>query len=66
MLVRGENARVECGVTAGPATLGSVAVGTTPGLVVNGVPPGVYGVRVRALSAAGSGPPSADAAVAVP
>ncbi len=57
---------VEAGLAAGQATLGGFAVGTTPVLVVNGVPPGVYAVRVRALSAAGSGPPSADAAVAVP
>lgn len=57
---------VEAGLAAGQATLGSFAVGTTAGLVVNGVPSGVYTVRVRALSAAGSGPPSRDAAVVVP
>ena len=54
------------GLAAEQATLGSVAVRTTPALMVNGAPPGVYAVRVRALSAAGSGPPSRDAAVAVP
>ena len=48
---------VEAGLAAGQATLGSFAVGLAPGLVVNGVPPGVYAIRVRALSAAGSGPP---------
>ncbi len=57
---------LEAGLDVGLATLGSFAVGATPAMTVAGVPPGVYVVRVRALNAAGSGPPSPDLVLRVP
>ena len=65
--------------TGGPATSYLLEAGSAPGrtdiavaavsgttLVAPGVPPGVYHVRVRAVNAAGQGPPSGSVAISVP
>jgi len=66
-------------VTGGSATSYLLEAGSAPGrtdiavaavtgttLVAPGVPPGVYHVRVRAVNAAGQGPPSGSVAISVP
>lgn len=56
---------VEAGSAPGLSNLASVPViGTS--FVASGVPRGTYYVRVRAVNAAGSGPPTADVTVVVP
>lgn len=57
--------RVEIGTARGVADLGTTP-SAAPGLSAAGVPSGAYYVRVRAVSAAGSGPPGPDALVVVP
>jgi predicted phage tail protein len=57
---------VEAGTAAGLANLGTLQIGATPSLVVPGVPAGTYVLRVRAITSAGSGAPSADVVVVVP
>jgi hypothetical protein len=57
--------RVEAGSAPGLSNLASLVV-ATPSFVTSGVPSGVYYVRVRALSAAGTGPASNEIVVAVP
>ena len=57
---------LEAGTGAGLANLGTLRVGATPSLVVPGVPAGTYVLRVRAITSAGSGVPSADIVVGVP
>ena len=56
---------LEAGTGAGLANLGTLAIGATPSLVVPGVPAGTYVLRVRAVTSAGSGAPSADVVVVV-
>jgi hypothetical protein len=60
--------RLLLGTTPGVANLGEVDVGAATTLTVSlgGVPPGLYFVRVVALSACGVGAPSNEVAVAVP
>ncbi len=57
---------LEAGTAAGLANLGTLAIGATPSLVIPGVPAGTYMLRVRAVTSAGSGAPSADVVVVVP
>ena len=57
---------LEAGTSAGLANLGTLRIGATPSLVVPGVPAGTYVLRVRAITSAGSGAPSADVVVVVP
>ena len=57
---------LEAGTSAGLANLVSFVVGTTPVFDTTNVPPGTYYVRVRAITAAGTGAPTADVAVIVP
>ncbi len=57
---------LEVGTGAGLANLGTLAIGATPSLVIPGVPAGTYVLRVRAITSAGSGAPSADVVVVVP
>ena len=57
---------LEAGTGAGLANLGTLSIGATPSLVVPGVPAGTYVLRVRAITSAGSGAPSADVVVVVP
>lgn len=56
---------VEAGTAPGSSDLGRVSVPSPP-LVVAGVPPGIYFVRVRAENTAGMSPPSAGIRVVVP
>ncbi|MCC7126006.1 MAG: NPCBM/NEW2 domain-containing protein [Acidobacteria bacterium] len=55
---------VEAG--ASPGSLTAVLQTTTQGVAVANVAPGTYYVRVRAINAAGNGPPSAIVTVVVP
>ncbi len=57
---------LEAGTGAGLANLGTLRVGATTSLVVPGVPAGTYVLRVRAITSAGSGAPSADVVAVVP
>ncbi len=57
---------LEAGTSAGLANLGTLRLGATPSLVVPGVPAGTYVLRVRAITSAGSGAPSADVVAVVP
>jgi hypothetical protein len=57
--------RLEIGTGAGRANLGASLLGPDTSLVVDGVPAGTYVVRVRAVSAAGTGPVSNDVVVRV-
>lgn len=57
---------LEAGSDTGLADLVTAPLGPAPGLVVPGVPSGVYVLRVRAVNAAGTGPPSADVVLRVP
>ena len=57
---------LEAGTSADLANLGALQIGATPSLVVPGVPAGTYVLRVRAITSAGSGAPSADLVVVVP
>ena len=57
---------LEAGTAAGLANLGTLSIGATPSLVIPGVPAGTYVLRVRAVTSAGSGAPSADVVVVVP
>jgi len=56
---------LEAGTGTGLANLGTLSIGATPSLVVPGVPAGTYVLRVRAVTTAGSGAPSADVVIAV-
>jgi hypothetical protein len=56
---------LEAGSAPGTANLAVIATGT-PSLTVNGVPPGTYHVRVRAIGVGGQGQRSADIVVVVP
>jgi len=56
---------LEAGSAPGLADIAVAPVAGT-GIVVPGVPAGRYFVRVRAVNAAGSGPPTTDVAVVVP
>ena len=57
---------VEGGTGVGLANIGAVRVGAVTSLAIPGAPPGVYVLRVRALTSAGSGAPSADVVARVP
>lgn len=57
--------RVEAGSAPGLSNLASVVV-ATPAFSAGGVPPGVYYVRVRALTAAGVSPAGNEVIVVVP
>lgn len=57
---------VEAGTASGLANLGALRVGPASSLVLPGVPSGAYAVRVRAVTSAGSGSPSADVMIVVP
>jgi len=57
---------LEAGTGAGLANIGTAQIGATPSLVIPGVPAGTYVLRVRAVTSAGSGAPSADVVVVVP
>ncbi len=57
---------VEAGTAPGLANLGALRLGPASSVVLPGVPSGAYTVRVRAVTSAGSGAPSADIIVVVP
>ncbi|MBP7777923.1 MAG: fibronectin type III domain-containing protein [Acidobacteria bacterium] len=57
---------LEAGGDIGAANLVTVTLGPTPSFVVPPVVPGTYVVRVRAVNAAGVGPPSSDVVLRVP
>ncbi len=57
---------VEAGTAPGLANLGALRLGPGSSLVLPGVPSGSYALRVRAVTSAGSGAPSADVIVVVP
>lgn len=57
---------LEAGSDVGLADLATVALGPTPSFTVPPIPSGVYVLRVRAVNAAGTGPPSADLVLRVP
>jgi hypothetical protein len=57
---------LEAGSGPGLANLATFDVGLQTRLVVNGVPPGTYYVRVRPANATGSGQPSNEIVVIVP
>ena len=57
---------LEGGTALGLANLGAIQVGAVTSFVAPGAPPGVYAIRVRAITSAGSGAPSADVVVVVP
>ena len=56
---------VEAGTGAGLANLGTLQLGAATSIVLPGVPAGTYAVRLRAITSAGSGAPSADVVVVV-
>ncbi|MCC6991180.1 MAG: fibronectin type III domain-containing protein [Acidobacteria bacterium] len=57
---------VEAAATAGGPVVGTLATGSTQtSLVIPGVPPGTYFIRVRAVGAAGPGPASNEVALTV-
>jgi hypothetical protein len=56
---------LEAGSAPGLADLAVLTLGPAASYAAAGVPPGTYYVRVRAMNAAGSGPPSAEAAVVI-
>jgi hypothetical protein len=56
---------LEAGRTAGASDIGGVAV-TGPSMVVPGVPPGRYYVRVRAVNAQGASAPGGEVTIDVP
>ncbi len=57
---------LEAGNAPGLANIGAAAIGAATSFVIPGVPPGVYYVRARAVTSAGSGAPSSDVVVVVP
>jgi hypothetical protein len=58
---------IEAGSASGLADLASIAIGNATTFSAPAVPPGIYVVRVRAISPAGTGPPSSpDLLVRVP
>ncbi len=57
---------LEAGSAPGLATIGAARIGATTSFVIPGVPAGIYYVRVRAITSAGSGVPSADVVIVVP
>ena len=57
---------LEVGRAPGEATFGTFVLGPATSLSVDGVPPGFYVVRLRAVNAAGTGPPTPDIGVRMP
>jgi len=57
--------RVEAGSAPGLSNLATI-IAAAPSFVTTGVPPGIYYVRVRALSASGVGPAGNEIVVVVP
>ncbi|MCC6992240.1 MAG: PQQ-binding-like beta-propeller repeat protein [Acidobacteria bacterium] len=57
---------LEAGTAPGLANIGAATIGAGTSFVIPGVPPGLYYVRARAVTSAGSGAPSADVVVVVP
>jgi hypothetical protein len=57
--------RLEAGSATGLSNLANALV-ASPAMIVPGVPPGVYYVRVRAVGPAGTGPASNEVVVVVP
>ena len=56
---------LEGGTALGLANIGAIQVGAVTSFAIPGAPPGVYAVRVRGVTSAGSGAPSADVVVVV-
>jgi hypothetical protein len=56
---------LEAGSAPGLTDLALLPLGAVSSFATTGVPPGTYYVRVRAMNAAGTGPPSAEIAVEV-
>jgi hypothetical protein len=56
---------VEAGIGTGRTDLALPTGSPSPGFVYDGVPPGVYFVRVRAVGAGGTSPPSNEVAIFV-
>ena len=57
---------LEGGTAPGLANIGALQVGAVTSFAIPGAPRGVYAVRVRAITSAGSGAPSSDVVVVVP
>ncbi len=57
---------LEGGTALGLANIGAIQVGAVTSYTIPGAPAGVYAVRVRAITSAGSGAPSSDVVVVVP
>ena len=57
---------LEGGTALGLANIGAIQVGAVTSFTIPGAPAGVYAVRVRAVTSAGSGAPSSDVVVTVP
>ncbi len=57
---------LEAGTGAGLANIGAAAIGPVTSFAIPGVPRGLYVLRVRAVTSAGSGAPSTDLVVVVP
>ena len=57
---------LEGGTSAGLANIGTIQLGAVPSFAIPGAPPGAYALRVRAITSAGSGAPSADVVAVVP
>jgi hypothetical protein len=57
---------IEAGSDAGLADLAVISSGSAATTFGATAPPGVYHVRVRGVTSAGPGPPSADIVVVVP
>ncbi len=57
---------LEGGTALGLANIGAIQVGAVTSFAIPGAPPGVYAVRVRAITSAGSGAPSSDVVAVVP
>ena len=57
---------LEAGTGPTLANLGTVGLGAATGFTVGGVPAGTYYLRIRALNAVGSSPPSAELILVMP
>ena len=57
---------LEGGTALGLANIGAIQVGAVTSFAIPGAPSGVYAVRVRAITSAGSGAASTDVVVVVP
>ena len=57
---------LEGGTALGLANIGTIQLGAVTSFAIPGAPPGSYALRVRAVTSAGSGAPSADVVAVLP